>query len=255
MPGDDPVGDRRRGTEHDDEQDRLLGQPEDEDREREPGDRRHRLQPGDERADRRCAARASATRRCRSIPPITSETAKPTIARRMVWPTARQKSALHVVPESGEDVGRAGERVLGSPLAPDEELPEREHDARSPTSFGHNAVHHLKATGGRATAVRPRGGRARRARARGCQSAWRRTSPRSCTVTSAAIAATSGILDAARTWHVDRELGDDPAGPARQQQDPVAEASRLADVVGDEHHRQCLGRRPPVRARRGGCRA
>ena len=51
--GDQPVGDRRRGAEHDDERDRPLGQLEQQDRQREPGDRRHRLQPGDQRPDRR----------------------------------------------------------------------------------------------------------------------------------------------------------------------------------------------------------
>ena len=39
------------------------------------------------------------------------------------------------------------------------------------------------------------------------------------------------------------EVGDDPARPARQQHDPVAEADRLADVVGDEEHGQA--RVPP----------
>ena len=50
--GDEAVGDRRGGAEHDDEHDRRLGQLEQQDGEREPGDRRHRLQPGDQRADR-----------------------------------------------------------------------------------------------------------------------------------------------------------------------------------------------------------
>ena len=46
------VGDRGGGAEHDHEQDRALAQLEEDDREREPCDRRHRLEPGDHRADR-----------------------------------------------------------------------------------------------------------------------------------------------------------------------------------------------------------
>ncbi len=45
-----------------------------------------------------------------------------------------------------------------------------------------------------------------------------------------------GRVDAAGPVDVDRELVDHPAGPARQQHDAVAEADRLADVVGDEQH-------------------
>ena len=51
--GDQAVGDRRCGAEHDDERDRPLGELEQQDGQREPGDRRHRLQAGDQRADRR----------------------------------------------------------------------------------------------------------------------------------------------------------------------------------------------------------
>ncbi len=49
---DQPVGDRGCGADHDDEQDRRLAQTEQQEREREPCDRRHGLQTGDERADR-----------------------------------------------------------------------------------------------------------------------------------------------------------------------------------------------------------
>ena len=68
------------------------------------------------------------------------------------------------------------------------------------------------------------------------QWAWRRTSSRSRAVISPARAATSGVLDAAGPVDLDAELLDDPAGAARQQHDPVAEAHGLAHVVGDEQH-------------------
>ena len=49
---DDAVGDRRRGAEHDDEQHRAGALAEEDDRERDPRDRWHRLQAGDHRSDR-----------------------------------------------------------------------------------------------------------------------------------------------------------------------------------------------------------
>ena len=43
-------------------------------------------------------------------------------------------------------------------------------------------------------------------------------------------------VEAARSLDVDRVLLDDAAGSARQQDHPVAEAHRLAHVVGHEDH-------------------
>src|SRR5437764_15130060 len=53
-------------------------------------------------------------------------------------------------------------------------------------------------------------------------------------------------LDPAGAGRVHRELGDDPAGPAAQHDDAVAEAYRLAHVVGDEQDRQAGGGPPPL---------
>jgi hypothetical protein len=50
---DQAVRDRRRGAQHDDEGDRLLAQPEEQDREWEPRDRGHGLEAHDQRSDRR----------------------------------------------------------------------------------------------------------------------------------------------------------------------------------------------------------
>src|SRR5215218_1479880 len=47
-------------------------------------------------------------------------------------------------------------------------------------------------------------------------------------------------LDAPGPRDHDRELGDHPPGPAREQHDPVTEADGLADVVGDEQDRETL---------------
>src|SRR5262245_4380369 len=43
-------------------------------------------------------------------------------------------------------------------------------------------------------------------------------------------------VESARPLHVDGKLLDHASGPARQQDDPIAEADGLADVVGDEQH-------------------
>ena len=53
----------------------------------------------------------------------------------------------------------------------------------------------------------------------------------------AASVATSGESMRRGRGIVDRELGDDAPGPAREQHDAVAEADRLAHVVGDEQRR------------------
>src|SRR5262245_25958669 len=53
------------------------------------------------------------------------------------------------------------------------------------------------------------------------------------------------VLDATRSRQVDVEGGCDASGPAGQQHDPVAEAGRLAHVVGDEQDRGAG--RPPDR--------
>ena len=65
--------------------------------------------------------------------------------------------------------------------------------------------------------------------------AWRRTSSAAASVISAARRGHLGGVHAARPLDVDGELADHPAGPARQQHDPVGEAGGLAHVVGDEH--------------------
>src|SRR5207237_10015318 len=43
-----------------------------------------------------------------------------------------------------------------------------------------------------------------------------------------------GRLEAPGPVDLDRELGDHPAGAAREHEDPIAEAHRLPHVVGDE---------------------
>ena len=140
-PRDEPVGDRRRGAEHDDEQDRRLRQLEQQDGEREPGDRRHRLQPGDERAERGpqhsdCGRPGCPTTR-RSRAPWRS----PTTARRMVMPSAVQQRAVGERSPTGRSkrLARAGQDVLGLPAAHTDELPDAEAEgdrrrawARSP---------------------------------------------------------------------------------------------------------------------------
>src|ERR1700749_1820761 len=49
-----------------------------------------------------------------------------------------------------------------------------------------------------------------------------------------------GGADPPRTLHRDGVFRDDPARPAGQQDDAVAEADRLADVVRDEQHGEPL---------------
>src|ERR1700761_1480857 len=49
-----------------------------------------------------------------------------------------------------------------------------------------------------------------------------------------------GRIDPPRTLHWDGVFRDDPARPAGQQDDAVAEADRLADVVRDEQHGEPL---------------
>src|ERR1700680_83056 len=45
-------------------------------------------------------------------------------------------------------------------------------------------------------------------------------------------------VHAAGPVQIDLEIPDDPAGTAAEQHDPVPEADRLADLVGDEQHGQ-----------------
>ena len=81
-----------------------------------------------------------------------------------------------------------------------------------------------------------------------------RTSWRSRSVISAASAADGRLLDPPRAGEADLELRGDPTGSAGQQHHPVAEAGRLAHVVGDEHDRRSRSAARSARARRAGCR-
>ena len=189
--GDQPVGDRRRGAEDDDEEHGRLGQLEQQDREREPRDRRHRLEAGDERAERGPQHLRPGTPR------------RPTDHADHHGQREADERAPHVVADAPSRASpfcglfhervehRLGRRehVLGSPAAGHHEPARspgrcrwRPASARSPTRAGG------RGDGG---ARRPaRGRRARRAprravrrlgRRRRAQTwAWRRTSSRSC---------------------------------------------------------------------------
>ena len=104
------------------------------------------------------------------------------------------------------------------------------------------------AASGTSSASRPDG--ERRAR----QRPWRRTSSLSRSVIVAASVGDLGRVEAPRPLDVDGVLLDDPAGPAREQDDAVAEAHRLAHVVGHEDHASGRSRARAARARRAGRR-
>ena len=82
--------------------------------------------------------------------------------------------------------------------------------------------------------------------------AWASTSSRSWSVTVAASVATSGeSMRRGRSMSTSK-LDVDAAGARRHDDDPIAEAGRLADVVGHEEHGQLRASGRGCRARRGG---
>ena len=119
-----------------------------------------------------------------------------------------------------------------------EELPERRGRSRSRAASARRRARscrprrHLRRAVGTSSASSPRGERRVR------QRPWRRTSSLSRSVIVAARSATSGESMRRGPLDVDRVLLDDPTRPARQQHHPVAEAHRLAHVVGHEEHRE-----------------
>ena len=161
-----------------------------------------------------------------------------------------------------------GQHVLGPPLAPDHAAARSRGPWRRRPSLGQAAA--PRGTGRCTSAVarrrvssrasRPdelrRGQPVRRPGSSGAtvgasrparrHAAWRRTSSRSRSVTSAASAATSGASMRRGRGDVDRELGRHPSRAARQQHDPVAQAGRLPHVVGDEQDREAAARPHPL---------
>ena len=127
-PVDDAVGDRRRRAEDHDEHDRALAELEQHDRERDPRDRRHRLQAGDHRADRGAQHRA----RVRPTSPTTRRSGSTTPnpmrgpAHRHVDRAARENRCR------ARNCGKNGERrrddVLGLPVRPHDHLPGADED-------------------------------------------------------------------------------------------------------------------------------
>ena len=115
---DQAVRHRRRGADDDHEQDRALAELEQQDGQREPHDRRHRLQAGDQRADRGPQRREPGHRarrsRCRSPP----RAAKPVTARRQGEAARRsQKSPVVITsPRSVKTVPGPGSTYVRLPL-------------------------------------------------------------------------------------------------------------------------------------------
>lgn len=126
---DDAIGDRRDRADEDDEENRLLAQLEQEDGEREPRDRRHRLEAGDEgpdsRAQRPPAGRRDTEREADDRRDGESDEATRDRDRRRV-----PEGALgQLVGELAEGAARGGQDVFRLELQGDDELPEGEEEA------------------------------------------------------------------------------------------------------------------------------
>ena len=161
---DEAIGDGRRGAEDDDEVDRRVVQPEQQDGEREPGDGRHGLQPGDHRADRDAHALRRRARRCRSTPPMTIAMAKPDHgAAHRVEHGLPQLGGAHVVPQPTEHGASAtGSRYSGRQPDHTDELPDQQHEADGGELRPRGCSTGGRANGARRLDRRPRAGRARR---------------------------------------------------------------------------------------------
>ena len=213
---------------------------EQQDREREPGDRGHRLQPGDHRADRRAAGSSTrddgdAERRARHDGDEEADD------------PAGQGDADGLPELARADlVASSANTGPGPGSTYDGFQPAARRPATTPRAMATAAtLGHGHAQTGAAERRRWPGARLERSPApdlgdscSGVKRAWRRTSLRSAAVISPASADTAGRLDPAGTVEVHVVLLHDPAGPAGQQHHAVTEPHGLADVVGHEEHGQ-----------------
>ena len=266
--GDQPVGDRRRRAEHDDEQDGALGQLEQQDGQREPGDRRHRLQAGDHRAD----GRADDPRRRHDGADQHADERAPARSRRRPAPSSCRGPGTRCR-------RRSSRRAAGTRRA----VPGRAYSGRQPDHTTHCHRNRASATAASLghVAAHPR-------RARSALPCWARSTSATVALSSRSTSALAagpggrpgtlvsgsttsmgerlltelvghgggeradlGRVDAAGPLDGDVEAGRDPARPRRHDDDAVAQAGRLAHVVGDEHDGQARGRARACRARRG----
>ena len=256
--GDQPVGDGRCGAEHDDERDRPFGQLEQQDRQREPGDRRHRLQPGDHRADRRAGDLR------RGHDPADDDADGDGESEPDDRPAHRHADGLgdravgDQLTSRSNTVAGAGSTYSGRHPDHTTICQSRRPRAMAAT-FGHVTNQMRRASSARpcpppsvTVALSSRGatGMGRR-RSRDQRRAWASASSRSWSVTVAA----SGSPRASRcAGPLDRdvETGRDPSRPGRHDDDAVGQPGGLADVVGDEQYGQ-TGARTSVSS--SSCRA
>ena len=243
-----PLAIGRRRAQHDDEQDRLLGQLEQQDGEREPGDRRHGLQAGDQRADGGAQHRDPRDQRADDRadddgdgeaddgPPHRDEhRLARTCRRRAQLATARRSTATG-----------AGQHVLRLPARPDDELPDEQGRCRRPRAWARSptrAAGHARRRSaarrdrGRPVASRPASSASSRASRSAQASAWRRTSSRSRSVI---VGGQLGRPRATRSGGAGRcrRRTRPTTRPGRlvEQHDAVGEPGRLPHVVGHEQH-------------------